>query len=152
MSVALDRIRDDKNYITSVGRDFFKWVLENKKHDLSLSTPWMLAEAVNDLGNIKTTIKVDLHATTTMWLTLEIKGTHLKYNPAMPFDEFKRCYRLYESSFSTSSRFSGPAKEPKSGKEPKNNDGREYCYWCNEKTEPLDMWNYFGNVCPRCKK
>lgn len=38
------------------------------------------------------------------------------------------------------------------GKEPKNNDGREKCYWCGEPTEtrPLAVGTY--EWCDACKK
>lgn len=36
--------------------------------------------------------------------------------------------------------------------EPKNNQGRESCYWCGNKTEKVSGIMSFYNVCPRCKK
>jgi hypothetical protein len=38
--------------------------------------------------------------------------------------------------------------------EPKNNDGRDECYWCwpREKTEKIPGLNRIYNICPRCKK
>jgi len=36
--------------------------------------------------------------------------------------------------------------------EPKNNDGREACFWCHSKTDLVDSGMSFYNVCPTCKK
>jgi len=34
----------------------------------------------------------------------------------------------------------------------KNNDGRDFCYWCGEKTALVDSGIKFYNVCLKCKK
>lgn len=38
--------------------------------------------------------------------------------------------------------------------EPKNNDGRDHCFWCKEETKQYIGFNYntFYNVCPKCNK
>jgi hypothetical protein len=39
----------------------------------------------------------------------------------------------------------------KEKEEPKNNDGREACFWCHAKTDLVDSGMGFYNVCPKCK-
>jgi len=35
-------------------------------------------------------------------------------------------------------------------KEPKNNDGRERCYWCGAPTKSMMMFTSIGDVCTEC--
>jgi len=36
--------------------------------------------------------------------------------------------------------------------EPKNNDGREECFWCGGKTDTRQGFSSTWNICPKCKK
>lgn len=36
--------------------------------------------------------------------------------------------------------------------EPKNNDGRDFCFWCGIRTEKKQLFNSFYNICPKCRK
>ena len=37
-------------------------------------------------------------------------------------------------------------------KEPKDNNGRSICFWCNTKTKCIQGFSNFYNICPSCKK
>jgi len=36
--------------------------------------------------------------------------------------------------------------------EPQNNNNREFCYWCNCKTQEYVGLFEKGNICPKCKR
>lgn len=47
-----------------------------------------------------------------------------------------------------------PRQEPEleSGSEPKNNDGRENCFWCGAPTKTIELAFSTGNICTQCER
>jgi hypothetical protein len=43
-------------------------------------------------------------------------------------------------------------REVGKGPEPKNNDGRTVCFWCNGPTEIRQGFTSSYNICPKCKR